>query len=143
MKSTDNGCSHTKPDGTPCGARPIAGGPFCFFHSPDQAGKRLNAQRAGGLKNRPRTLPEDAPELPLATVADMQVAVARVFNGVLRGEIDPRVGNTAGYLAALLLKSMEQAQFEQRLLALEAVTESKAGAEEDEAFSLEEDEAQL
>lgn len=47
-------CAHTRPDGTPCAARPLPGRPFCLFHDPDHAAAQTEARRKGGAAPRRR-----------------------------------------------------------------------------------------
>jgi hypothetical protein len=46
--------------------------------------------------------------------------LAKSINDVLRGTLDPRVANSAGYLANILLRSLEQGPLEERMARLEA-----------------------
>lgn len=47
-------CAYTKPDGTPCAARPLPGRPFCLFHDPGHAESQTEARRKGGAAPRRR-----------------------------------------------------------------------------------------
>src|SRR5438093_10372081 len=47
-------CAFTKPDGSPCAARPLPGRPFCLFHDPDQAARLAEARSKGGSTPRRR-----------------------------------------------------------------------------------------
>ena len=114
-------CSHIKKNGSPCQSQRMAGSEFCFFHNPKRAEQRLTAQRAGGLKGRARSLPENTPELPLESVENVRAALAQTLNAVLRGTIDAKIGSTVAYISTVLLKSLEQGQVEERLAALETI----------------------
>jgi hypothetical protein len=46
--------------------------------------------------------------------------LAKSTNQVLQGAIDPRVANSAGYLANVLLRALEQGPLEERMARLEA-----------------------
>lgn len=115
-------CEHIKSDGTPCRARPLPGGRFCFSHDPAIAGRRREGQRRGGRERsrRAATLPPDTPDLPLATVQDVRAALAEVFNAVRVGRIDPKVGNCLALVAGQLVRAIEGGELEKRVAALEA-----------------------
>ena len=51
----------------------------------------------------------------------MAVLLAATINQVRRGDLDPKVANTVGYLAGMLLKALDAGALEDRLLALERV----------------------
>ncbi len=121
-------CSSKKADGTPCLAHAAHGSRFCFFHDPAKHEAVREAGRAGGSQGKLTVLPQGTPEVPLASVADVTRLLAMTINQVRRGEIDPKPATTIGYLAGLLLKSIEQGAFEDRLAALEATVAKTAKA---------------
>lgn len=45
-------CTYQHSDGRPCGAAPLRGGAFCFWHSPDTADELAEARRMGGLHRK-------------------------------------------------------------------------------------------
>jgi hypothetical protein len=102
-------CGHTKTDGSRCRAGALAGADRCFFHSPGAAGARKEAQRRGGrTRSRPAAvLGPDAPDVPLAGVADVLGLVAQTISQLRRGEVDARVANAIGYLASIGLRALE------------------------------------
>lgn len=55
----------------------------------------------------------------LKTPRDVRRALARVFNRLLRGEIEEAKAGKLAYLAGYLLKAMEQGELEQRLERIE------------------------
>ena len=89
------------------------------------AGRRAEAQRTGGSRNKPAVLPCETLDHPLKTVANVAELLAGAINQVRRGQLDPRVGNTLGFLAATLLKALETGSLEARLSALEAATKDR------------------
>ncbi len=109
-----------KADGRSCQARRIRGSRFCFFHAPERAQARRTARRAGGLKNRITVLPHTTRDLPLVSTRDVEKLLAETINQVRRGEVDPKVANTVGYLAGILLKSRQDTEIDGRVTALEA-----------------------
>jgi hypothetical protein len=115
-----NHCAATKPNGTPCQAKPAAGSKYCFFHDPDKAEKRTAAQRAGGAANKAKTLGEGAEDVPLASAEDIVALLALTINQLRRGEIDVKITNGIGYLTGMLLKAIEAGEMSGRLERLEA-----------------------
>jgi len=93
---------------------------FCFFHDPARAKERIRAQSAGGSRNRAVALPSSIPDAPLADTHDVARLVADTINQVRRGELDPKVANAVGYLAGILVKTLERSDLEARLEVLEA-----------------------
>jgi hypothetical protein len=117
-------CHHTRPDGRKCKASAMARSGLCFFHDPKRAADRLEAQRAGGLRNRAVSLPLDTPDCNLKDAADVIALLGTTINQVRRGQIDPRIANTIGYLSATLLKAHELGSLEQRVSDLEVATKN-------------------
>jgi hypothetical protein len=115
-------CAHDRPNGEPCRARPRPGRLFCTFHDPELAGKRARGRSKGGVnRSRPAaTLPPDAPDLPLKTVADVVAALGETMNQVRTGKLAVNVGNCLGVLAGVLLRAIEGGDLEGRIAALEA-----------------------
>jgi hypothetical protein len=111
-------------DGVACGARRVAGSRFCFFHDPASAERRKHAQRCGGQRNGAATLPAATPDVRLDDGQDVVRLLTLTINQMRRGEIDPKIGNSVGYLAGLILKALERGEFEKRLAALEAALSS-------------------
>ena len=67
------------------------------------------------------TLTDDQPDVQIRDSRDVIVLVSDTINAVLKGRIDPRIANTVGYLANVLLKAVDQGVLEERLAELEAV----------------------
>jgi hypothetical protein len=121
-------CTATRADGSPCGAHSQIGASFCFFHDPARSADRTEAQQAGGRQNRAQTLPDDTPDSPLATVADVVALLGDTINQVRRGALDPRIANALGYLTSTLLKAIESGAVEERLTQLEHLVRSTPAA---------------
>ena len=115
-------CQATKADGTPCQAAALPGRDTCLFHSPDRKATCAAGRKAGGRTSRRVTavLPKDAPDLPLATMADVRAMLAAAINLTLKGRLDPRVSNAAGYLAAALVRAIQGDELAKWVEALEA-----------------------
>jgi hypothetical protein len=128
MKPAQKPCAATKREGAACGAAALPGTRFCFFHSPAHAAARRQAQSRGGQANRMATLPADAPDVEAEDAGDVAKLPAVTINQVRRGEIDPRIGNTVGYLAKILLTATGQRELESRLAELESLLKNRPPA---------------
>lgn len=86
-----------------------AGG-ACHFHAnPDKASEL--GQRGG--KSSRQSLPSGSDatavaDRPVKTVEDVTELLAKTIQGVCSGSIDSRIANTVGYLAAGMLKALQQ-----------------------------------
>jgi hypothetical protein len=116
-------CKFRKKDGSSCGANAQPGNGLCVFHDPARAADGQRARRAGGVKrSRPApVLPLDTPDHPLASPNDVSQLLANSINQLRRGELDPRVANSVGYLATVLLRALEQGPLEERMAKVEAM----------------------
>jgi hypothetical protein len=122
-------CAATKRNGKACEAAALPGSHFCFFHDPAKAAARRKAQSRGGLANRMATLPADAPDVKVEDGADVVKLLSSTINQVRRGEIDPRVGNSVGYLANIVLTATGQRELESRIAELESLVKSRRPSE--------------
>ena len=112
-------CNATKPDGSRCQASALAKSEFCFFHDPSKAEKRREAQAQGGRNNGVKTLDDTAPEVKVEDCGDAIALIAETINQVRKGQIDPRVANSVGFLANILIRAVEREKLEQRIEHLE------------------------
>ena len=122
MENMEYKCKSRKKDGRRCGADAQSGKTMCIFHDPTRAADGCRARRMGGI-SRSRTaavLPADAPDNPLRNTQDVSTLLAESINQVRRGELDPRVANSVGHLASILLGALHQGPLEERLARLEA-----------------------
>jgi hypothetical protein len=118
-------CRYKRPDGGKCHANATTRSGLCFFHDPERAAERLEAQRAGGRRNKAASLSSDTPDCDLKNVGDVVTLLGTTLNQVRKGQIDPRIANSVGYLSGILLKALEVDTLEQRVSDLEAATNNR------------------
>src|SRR5262245_23705917 len=102
-------CEAIKVDGQPCTAYARPGTRWCWAHDPDLKEKRDEARSKGGRERmrRAAVLPEEAPDLPLATVADVVALLGQTINQTRKGALDPKVCNAVVQGASVLLRALE------------------------------------
>jgi hypothetical protein len=115
-------CEHRLPSGRRCKAHPRSNDHFCFFHSEETAADRSRARRSGGMarSRAAAVLPPETPDNPLRNTQDVSTLLAESINQVRRGQLDPRVANSVGHLASILLGALQQGPLEERLARIEA-----------------------
>src|SRR5262245_26566997 len=113
-------CEFTKPDGERCRGRARPSG-LCTFHDPATEGKRREGRSKGGKTacRKLAVLAADAPDFPLGTPGDIRAMLGSVTNLMLKGALDVRLANAAGYLGAAILRSIEGDEVIRRIEALE------------------------
>jgi hypothetical protein len=117
-------CKARKTDGSKCQAVALPGSRYCFFHDPAKAEKRREAQSLGGRHNRIMTLDTDVPDVKIEDCQGTIPLLSETINQVRKGEIDPRIANTVGYLANVIIKAVEQSEMEKRLEKIEAIVKN-------------------
>lgn len=122
-------CRARKPDGVRCKAAALVGSDFCYFHDPEKAEERREAQAQGGRQGHLKALPPDTPDVRLDSCASAAGLLSETINQVRKGELDPRVANAVGYLANILLKAIEQSDVERRIEDLEALLKNRTPTE--------------
>jgi len=115
-------CEFGKKNGEQCNADVQTGKSLCVFHDPAKAADGHRARRAGGLtrSGQAAVLPLDTPDHPLGDTREVSILLADSINRLRRGQLDPRVANSMGYLASVLLRALEHGPIEERLAKLEA-----------------------
>jgi hypothetical protein len=110
-------------NGAQCRANAQTGKDFCVFHDPSKIEDGHRARRTGGINRNRRAvvLPVQTADCPLTDSAEVSTLLADSINQVRRGQLDPRVANTVGYLASVQLRALEQATIEKRVAGLEKV----------------------
>jgi hypothetical protein len=124
-RATATRCIARKPDGTNCKSSALPGSNFCFFHDPTKAAERREAQALGGRQNRIKTLDATAPDVKIEDCGDVVALISETINQLRKGMVDPRVANSVGYLANVLIKAFEQDELETRIERLEALIERR------------------
>ena len=121
-------CQFRKKNSERCGADAQTGKSLCVFHDRDKASEGHRARRAGGIaRSRAALLAPDTPDHPLGNPKQVSDLLADSVNRLRRGQLDPRVANTTGYLSSVLLRALEQGPMEERLAYIEAIL-GKSGA---------------
>jgi hypothetical protein len=118
-------CTKVKDDGNRCAAIALAGSTLCFFHDPAAASERAAASKRGGEKTRTAVLPPDTPDFPLNNAGDAAALLAQTINLLLRGQLDPKIANAAGYLLGIKLRATDMGKVEERIAALEATLKER------------------
>lgn len=119
-------CAAVKGDGSPCGAAPMPGRECCAFHDPARAEAIAAGRRAGGRRrSEPRvTLTAEASDISVHNAQDVCSLLSDTINAVRKGRLDPKIANTVGYLASVMIRALEVGNLEERLAVLEAATSS-------------------
>jgi hypothetical protein len=100
---------------------------LCFFHAHPE--KLAELGRQGGKTNRRwKPTDENLPAIPLKGVGDVSGLLEETINRVRQGPFDLRAANAIGFLASVLLRSLEQGPVEDRLAKIEAALAANAQA---------------
>jgi len=120
LNSIKRQCRAKTADGSDCQAAALTGADFCFFHDPDRAADRREANAAGGRQGKMKTLDPTAEDVNVESCQDVVRLLSDTINQVRKGQLDPRVANAIGYLANILIRAAEQGDHEKRIEDLEA-----------------------
>jgi len=118
-------CAAKRQDGVVCQTAALLESDFCYFHDPTKADERKQAQALGGRQHRIRTLNASTPDVTIKECGDVIALISETINQVRKGTIDPRIANSVGYLANVLIKAFEQDKLESRIEKLEALLEHR------------------
>jgi hypothetical protein len=120
MTNSTKRCKALKVDGaSQCRAAALPKSEHCFFHEPAKAAERREAQASGGRTNRPKTLGAETPDAKIQDCRDALALISETISQVRRGQIDPRVANSIGFLASIAMRAFEQGNLENRIAKLE------------------------
>ena len=93
---------------------------LCALHADPKLAAELG--RKSGQARRSKAAGYRGAELaPPRTAQDVRAALGLFMSDVRAGRMDPKVASTLGYLANVLLKSVEVSDLEKRLAVLESV----------------------
>lgn len=70
----------------------------------------------------------EAPDVAVESAQDVVRLLGETISQVRRGEIDPRIANSVGYLSGIVLKAREQGDIEDRLKLIEEEINSKGAS---------------
>ncbi len=90
-------CQGFRKDGSGCQSPATSNG-WCFWHDPERpADEKHAAAMRGGLAHQRKALPASTPDLVLTSPEAAVAALERNASATLRGELDPRIGNSVAY----------------------------------------------
>lgn len=110
-------CAGTRADGSPCTARVMGAGRYCFAHDPAREADR-EAARAKGGQNRSAAARANA--LIPATLRPVLYGLLEAFEEVKAGTRDPRTGTALATIASAICRVYTAGTLEERVAALEA-----------------------
>lgn len=116
-------CAALKKDGTPCRALARSSSPYCIMHDPVSA-QIVAAARVAGGKARSKPTPPAEPAA-LATIADQLRLIEQTVDRVRCGDESISIAKTVLYAVSLARPLVELGELEQRLAALEELTNAK------------------
>jgi hypothetical protein len=113
-------CNALKVDGDgPCRTRAQKGSDLCYFHDRTKAEERRAAQARGGKGKRRSELQNGSQKFNPKTVADFFPLLVATINGLLLGDITPKVATTLCNLINTGVKLLSASDLEGRLNDLE------------------------
>jgi hypothetical protein len=107
-------CDAIGKSGLRCRSGAMSGFEKCFFHSkdPNHVKLRLAGRKQGGIKvqahNRLHLARRTADISAITSCEELRAVIAETISQVRRGEIEPRIGNTIGYLLSVAMVSLQQ-----------------------------------
>ena len=125
-------CNAKTTAGKPCRAAAVKGG-LCSLHADPKIAVEMG-RKSGQARRTKDLLDQERAELsPPRTAQEVRVALGEFLADVRSRRLDPKVAGTLGYLANVLLRSIEIADVEARLAALESVVGAGAAKEKSKA----------
>lgn len=112
-------CSFVKSNGKSCGALPMRGMSFCYFHNPEVSAKEKRDHQSKGGKQKLCRISKPLKPLQIKTSNDILGLLEITINQVRDGSIDVKIANSLGFLANHFLKAFEVSALEKRVGALE------------------------
>src|SRR5208282_2720481 len=112
-------CKATTNAGERCRAVAVKDG-LCTLHANPELAAEMG-RRSGKARRSRESREQPEPELmPPRTAQEVRTALGHFISDVRARRLDPKVAGTLGYLANVLLKSIEVSDVEERLTALES-----------------------
>jgi hypothetical protein len=109
-------CGETRKDGSPCTARALPGGRYCWAHDPALTEQRREKRAKGGANRATsRRLERKMP----ATLRPLLDKLYTALDGVADGSMTPQQGTSMASIASAIARIFETAELEQRLARLE------------------------
>jgi len=112
-------CDATTKAGKRCRAVAITDG-LCALHADPNLAAEMG-RKSGQMRRSKAAEYEEVDLAPPRTAQDVRTALGLFMSDARAGRLDPKVASTLGYLANVLLKSMEVSDHEDRLTILESV----------------------
>ena len=115
-----NTCKARTNAGESCKAVAVKKG-FCALHADPRRAAELG-RKSGKVRRSRYSNEQPQSELaPPQTVQEVRNVLGQFISDVRAGRLDPKLATTLGYLATVLLKSIEVVNVEERLAVLEKV----------------------
>ncbi len=112
-------CIFIKPNGKSCNAWAMTDSDFCFTHNPETKKQKKTAVSKGGKANKKNYSPLEAIEIK--DNGDVVKLIATTINEVRQGLTDVRIANCIFYGSGQLIKALEIANLEERVVEIEKV----------------------
>ena len=119
-------CEGVTKAGDPCRARPVTGTTYCVAHTDDPAvraraieGSRRGGQQRGKQLRRATAPPMQVNDLDLESAVGLRTYLARALGRLAELPFDVRVANAMAQTANVARATIEVAEIEDRLVALE------------------------
>ena len=119
-------CTFRHPSGQQCRAAPLRDSQFCWVHSPERVKEVQEARRLGGLRRKRESTIANAYQFEsLNSVEGIRRIVLIAVLDALSMENSMSRARTLAYLAQVALHMLEVGDMEQRVEALEQLTQGK------------------
>lgn len=114
-------CKAVNRKGEPCGAPPLDGSDFCYWHDPSKADARRRSRAKGGHARHGQTVKPPSGQQPVTieTAADVLPVLERAINDTLALQNSISRARALGYLCGQVVKAFEVTELQQRVEALE------------------------
>lgn len=129
-------CIATTAKGNSCRSSARTGRSLCAFHDPECREATQSGRTAGGRSRvTPRAvLSAETLHGSLRSVHDVCELLSDTIGDVRTGRLDPKIANTVGYLANVLVRALEVGKIEDRLAAIEVALQVSSQSEQGSSF---------